>query len=221
METIQDFFVIILTVCRLFLSNFTIQSPLLWNYLFGHHPQAEIEGAAYKLFSPFRHRRLYDGPVVLPTSKDATPILLSLRVLDGTTRKPIPAAVLDVWQVDPRHVGPHSLGYSLFGYNCRGKFVTDENSAREIETLMPVPYGPQSLQRSAHIHFIVSAYGYESFTSQLYIDPERKFTKHDFANWWRESRDILHVEPKDGKLEYEFLLWPKYAKKAGRDFKMV
>ena len=114
-------------------------------------------------------------------------------VVSGTVRSiegdPIRGAVLDVWQTaanglynvqDPKQ--PEM--------NLRGKFRTGPKGTFEFRTIKPVSYpiptdGPAGILlknmgrhpfRPAHIHFIISAKGYEPLTTHLFVkgDPYLK-----------------------------------------------
>ncbi|MEU1159969.1 intradiol ring-cleavage dioxygenase [Streptomyces sp. NPDC090075] len=103
-----------------------------------------------------------------------------VRAADGT---PLPGAVLDVWQADPRgfydvqqpDVQPAGNGRGLFTADAEGRFWfrTCVPSAYPIPTDGPVgallkatgrhPYRP------AHIHFIVSAEGHQPVTTHIFV----------------------------------------------------
>ncbi|MET9085507.1 intradiol ring-cleavage dioxygenase [Streptomyces sp. NPDC004237] len=103
-----------------------------------------------------------------------------VRAADGT---PLPGAVLDVWQADPRgfydvqqpDVQPPGNGRGLFTADAEGRFWfrTCVPSAYPIPTDGPVgallkatgrhPYRP------AHIHFIVSAEGHQPVTTHIFV----------------------------------------------------
>jgi hydroxyquinol 1,2-dioxygenase len=135
------------------------------------------------VFGPF-HR--LGAPEMPPggniAHRDATgaPTLVSGRVLD-LDGKPIAGAVLDVWQAqsnglyDSQDAHPDEL-------HMRGKFRTDADGRYLIRTVLPVHYpipsdGPVGRMlkaagrhpwRPAHIHFVVSAEGYEPVTTHIF-----------------------------------------------------
>ncbi|CAF0926044.1 unnamed protein product [Rotaria sordida] len=112
------------------------------------------------------------------------PIKVYGQVVNFDTGKPLENAKIDVWQYHPL------TGYSVFGYNFRGYFLTDNQGKYEIETLIPVPY--VSI-RPSHIHVTVSSSGYYKLTTQLYVNPQ---IKTDFLNHFRPFPQhlILAVE---------------------------
>src|SRR4030095_10710192 len=101
-----------------------------------------------------------------------------VRDLDG---KPIAGALLDVWQTqsnglyDAQDANPGEL-------HMRGKFRSDAEGRYLIRTVLPVNYpipsdGPVGAMlkaagrhpwRPAHIHFVVSADGYEPVTTHIF-----------------------------------------------------
>jgi catechol 1,2-dioxygenase len=112
---------------------------------------------------------------------DGEPVHVSGRVLDQAHR-PIAGATLDVWQTsgngyydiqDPRETG----------VNLRGRFTTAADGRFFFRTVKPSSYpiptdGPvgkmllalgRHPMRPAHIHFIVSAPGFEPVTTHMFV----------------------------------------------------
>lgn len=113
------------------------------------------------------------------------PALFSGRVLtvDG---KPIPEAQIDTWQADAE--GFYDVQRpNLDGMRLRGKFRTDVQGRFWFWTVKPTEYpiptdGPvghmllkmgRHPYRPAHIHTIVSAPGYESVTTHVFVEGDR------------------------------------------------
>ncbi len=109
------------------------------------------------------------------------PLIVSGHVL-GDGDRAIGGAMLDVWQAAPS--GLYDLqDKRLDGMNLRGRFRTDAEGRFALRTVKPASYpvpadGPVGRMlralgrhpfRPAHIHFIVSADGYQSLTTALYI----------------------------------------------------
>jgi protocatechuate 3,4-dioxygenase beta subunit len=147
------------------------------------------EGATEStVFGPF-HREgapeLPAGGNMAPHDTTGVPTVVSGRVLDLTGRS-IAGAVLDVWQADT--TGLYDSQYAdTSELHMRGKYRTDQNGRFLIRTSRPVAYqipsdGPVGKMlkatnrhswRPAHIHFVVSAEGYEPVTTHIFdsIDP--------------------------------------------------
>ncbi len=95
--------------------------------------------------------------------------------------EPIEDAVLDVWHSSPE--GLYDVQTSDGAMDRRGKLRTGENGRFEFRTTMPAAYpiptdGPvgkmleamgRHPMRPAHIHFIVTAPGYEPLTTHLFV----------------------------------------------------
>lgn len=91
------------------------------------------------------------------------PIVVAGTVRDARTCKPLPNALLDVWQAD--HHGKYDLDYrgdEIFG---RARIRAGKDGTFSFTTTRPAPYGA----RPAHIHFIVSAEGRKPLVTQLYF----------------------------------------------------
>ncbi|MGH7931944.1 MAG: intradiol ring-cleavage dioxygenase [Candidatus Binataceae bacterium] len=109
------------------------------------------------------------------------PIVLHGRVA-STDGRPLPDALLDVWQASPQGLYDLQDG-SQPEMNLRGRFRTDSSGYFEFQSLKPKSYpvphdGPVGKMlraqgrhpyRPAHIHFIVSAKGHRPLTTALYI----------------------------------------------------
>jgi catechol 1,2-dioxygenase len=118
-------------------------------------------------------------------SKDGkgVPCVVSGRVLDQVGRG-VERAILDVWQTsedgfyDTQQPGVQPEG------NLRGKFRTDAEGRFHFVTVKPCSYpiptdGPvgqlltaldRHPYRPAHIHFIISAEGYEPVTTHIFVE---------------------------------------------------
>lgn len=146
-----------------------------------------------------------------------------------TKGKPVADATLDIW-----HAAPNQL-YAVQDsqqptMNCRGKLKTDAEGRYEFRTTMPVSYpiptdGPvgrlfdkagRHPMRPAHVHFIVSAPGYRSVTTQIftaddrYIDSDAVFGVKPslLARYARNTRSDIKA---DWTLEWNFVLAPAAA----------
>lgn len=152
-----------------------------------HHPLSEVESPA-TIMGPFYRG---NAPVCardddISRSGSSEPQL----VVSGTVRSSdghaIAGATIDVWQADPSGLYENQDSTQP-DMNLRGKFSSDERGGYRMVTLRPGGYpvptdGPigrllqaqgRHAYRPAHIHFIVSAPGYETLITQLYIDTEQ------------------------------------------------
>ena len=143
------------------------------------------EGATEStVLGPFHREGAPDMPAggnIAHLDAGAVPAFVSGRVLD-LDGKPIAGAVLDVWQTASNGLYDSqdaSLGEEL---HMRGKFRSDAEGRYRIQTVRPVHYqipsdGPvggmlratgRHAWRPAHIHFAVSAEGYETVTTHIF-----------------------------------------------------
>lgn len=104
------------------------------------------------------------------------------KVFDLADGKPIQNATLDIWQAATNGFY-ETQDPNQPDMNLRGKFKTDNEGTYELVALMPTPYpvptdGPvgellrianRHPNRPAHIHFIVSAPGYETLITQVFV----------------------------------------------------
>ena len=135
------------------------------------------------VFGPFHRLGAPEMPLggnIAHRDRTGMPALVNGRVLD-MEGKPIAGAVLDVWQAqtnglyDSQDKEPDVL-------HMRGKFRTESDGRYLIRTVVPVNYpipsdGPVGRMlkatgghpwRPAHIHFVVSAAGYEPVTTHIF-----------------------------------------------------
>lgn len=104
------------------------------------------------------------------------------KVFDIADGRLIKNATLDIWQA-ANNGFYETQDPNQPDMNLRGKFETDEHGTYELVALMPTPYpvptdGPvgellriakRHPNRPAHIHFIVSAPGYETLITQIFV----------------------------------------------------
>jgi catechol 1,2-dioxygenase len=135
------------------------------------------------VFGPFHRLGAPEMPAggnIAHRDTTGVPTLVGGRILD-LSGNPIAGAVLDVWQTQTNGLYD-SQDQSLDGLHMRGKFTTDADGRYLIRTVQPVNYpipsdGPVGAMlkatgrhpwRPAHIHFVVSADGYEPVTTHIF-----------------------------------------------------
>jgi catechol 1,2-dioxygenase len=149
-----------------------------------------IEGPFYRAGAPFRAK-------VTPPLEPGTVLLISGRVWGHDTRRPLPNAVLDIWQAnaagrydndDPKRPPARNV------FLNRARLITDENGYYEFETVHPGAYqiGPQQW-RPSHIHYLVRHPGYRQLITQLYFRGDR----HNRTDAW--IRESLTIDLRDQK----------------------
>lgn len=139
-------------------------------------------GPFYRAEAPLRQR----GESI--ASKDTTGerVIIKGRVCDEKNM-PIPSATLDIWQAATNGFY-EGQDHDQPEMNLRGKFVTADDGTYELTAIMPTPYpvptdGPtgELLKvakrhpfRPAHIHFIVSAPGFSTLITQVFVSGDEK-----------------------------------------------
>jgi hydroxyquinol 1,2-dioxygenase len=135
------------------------------------------------VFGPFHRQGAPDMPWggnIARLDREGPPALVGGRVLDLDGR-PIVGALLDVWQAQTSGLYD-SQDPKLDEMHMRGKFRTDAEGRYLVRTVLPVHYpipsdGPVGAMlratgrhpwRPAHIHFVVSAEGFEPVTTHIF-----------------------------------------------------
>jgi alcohol dehydrogenase class IV/protocatechuate 3,4-dioxygenase beta subunit len=128
-----------------------------------------------------------DGPPETEQGADisqgvaGTPLWADIRITD-TDGRPVPDAVVDVWQANKDGFYDIQLP-ELEGPVLRGRLRTDEQGRLRFWTILPAEYpipddGPvgQMLQavnrhpyRAPHVHFMISAAGHQRLVTQLFV----------------------------------------------------
>jgi hydroxyquinol 1,2-dioxygenase len=188
------------------------------------------------VFGPFHRLGAPEQPAggnIAHLDKAGAPTLVSGRVL-GLDGEPIEGALLDVWQAQSSGLYD-SQDESLGELHMRGKFRTDAQGRYLIRTVLPVSYpipsdGPVGAMlratgrhpwRPAHIHFVVSANGYEPVTTHIfdrtdkYLGSDAVFAVKDslicdFVRHDKPEGDAarLGIDPPYYTAEFDFRLKP-------------
>jgi hydroxyquinol 1,2-dioxygenase len=162
-------------------------------------PVGATEATESTVFGPFyvADAPWYENGEDLANGAPGEPCFVEgqVRSVDGG---PIPNAHLEVWQADDN--GLYDVQYEdLTEARGRGQLRADENGRFHFRTVKPEPYpipddGPvgkmleaanRSPMRPAHIHFMVSAPGYETLTTHVfkegdeYLDSDAVFGVKD------------------------------------------
>ena len=134
---------------------------------------ANVVGPVYLAGAPHRP----DGNLLEHEPEEGSvPLELTGRVYDATTGRPVPNAVLDVWQAD--HLG----NYDRTGYHLRGLVPVDQNGRYRIRSVAPADYVShvddtieevyalrgRDTFRAAHVHITVWVDGQEVLTTQVF-----------------------------------------------------
>lgn len=188
------------------------------------HANADRGATASSLLGPFyrvgvpelkRGESIAKGP-------GGEPLAVRGRVV-SSYGKPIGNAIVDVWQVAAN--GLYDLQDPSQGINARGRFRSDVEGRFAFRTTKPMSYsvpadGPvgkllkaegRDSYRPAHIHFLISAQGYETLTTALYIAGDR-YIDADAVFGAKDELVVDYIKGgADGMdaLEFSFALAPK------------
>jgi len=175
------------------------------------------------VFGPFYREggpEMAAGQNMAEGAQGGTPTIIRGRVLD-MDGQPIAGAMLDVWQADPQGLYD-SQHPELEELHMRGIYRSDAEGRYLIRTMRPVHYqipsdGPvgEMLRatnrhpwRPAHVHFKVTAEGYQPLTTHLfdnvdeYLDSDAVFGVKDSLI----TRFEVSSEPPSCTAEYDFVL---------------
>ncbi|BDB29890.1 catechol 1,2-dioxygenase [Cupriavidus sp. TA19] len=164
-----------------------------------------IEGPLYVAGAP-----LYQGEVRLDEGNEGKgePFVMEGRVLDKNN-KPVANAIVDVWHCNENGRYSH-FDPSQPDYNLRRRIETDAKGQYRFRSFLPPGYAipPNSPvselfgllgrhgNRPAHIHFMVSAAGKRTLTTQVNL-PGDTFLDDDFAFATRDGLVVQLEAAKD------------------------
>lgn len=138
--------------------------------------------------------------------------------LDG---KPVPGALLEIWQPNAEGIFENQQPDLQPEFNLRGTFVCDEQGAFIFRTVKPGGYsipsdGPVGmllqrlgypLKRPAHLHFRVSAHGFQTIVTQIFDADDPSLTEDAILG---VRRDLLgkfrRTEAGEWELEFPFVM---------------
>ena len=147
-------------------------------------PTSELTEGPY--FTPNSPKRRS----ILPAGAVGTRLTLTGRVLT-TSGKPIPKALIDVWQADARGA------YDNAGYRFRGHQFTNAKGQYTLFTVVPGLYPG----RTKHIHVKVQAPNQPVLTTQLYFPNE---PRNQTDGIYRAECEIAIQDNGDGSKNGDF-----------------
>ena len=126
--------------------------------------------------------------------------------VNDTTGKPIPRARIEVWEADED--GFYDVQYTDGRNAARAHLYSDDEGAYNFWGLFPTPYpiphdGPvgdmlarvnRSPMRASHLHFMVSAPGYRTLVTHIFVRGDRQLDLGDAVFGVKESliKDFVH-----------------------------
>lgn len=127
---------------------------------------ASPEGPFYRAGAPWLTR-------LCNPNEPGEPLVIVGRVTAADTCAPLRNAVVDVWHAN--HTGLYDnqmKGYENKFY-LRGRLKTDAEGRYTFTTILPAAYSTGSSMRAKHIHYKISAPGYELLTTELYFEGDK------------------------------------------------
>jgi len=131
------------------------------------------------------------------------PVAVSGQVFDARGNL-LSGARIEVWQAD------HKGHYDLDGYNYRATLTADAQGKYDFASVMPGHYPGRVCQ---HVHYLVSAPGFQALTTQLYFATDPVFEGDPDLNYTRDpliqSRELVRPvtlvgDPKDTRAAVSF-----------------
>ena len=148
----------------------------------------DILGPYHLAGAPFRGK-------VTPPLEPGKLLVIRGRVWGFDTKKPIPNALLDVWQADAK--GNYDLDDPAkppkkADFKNRIRLIADETGYYEYETIFPGSYkvGLEAF-RPAHIHYMIQANGYRKLVTQLYFKGDPHISRDRTAS---KSNLVIETE---------------------------
>lgn len=164
-----------------------------------NHPSAPglADSTVLGPFYSGRQRELAPGESILLRPEPGQPLWMRGHVRDAAAR-PIPDALVEVWQTAPNELYDVQDSGQPEGH-LRATFRSDPEGGYAFETILPTSYpipddGPAGQlltamgrhpYRPAHIHFLISAPGYRTLVTHLFIAGDR----------YLESDAVFGVKP--------------------------
>lgn len=176
--------------------------------LAAHAPDGAFETSVLGPFYRENAPLLPAGANLSRGSDDGEPLLVSGRVTD-LAGSPLAGAVLEVWGTN-RHGLYENVDPQQPDFNLRGRFLTDSDGEFRFWTVKPVSYpipddGPVGVllraagrhnMRPGHLHFIVSADGFNAVVSELYTDDD-PYLQRDAVFGVKPSLVVHYVRQSD------------------------
>lgn len=200
-----------------------------------HDKRAIEHGTKTSLLGPFYRQ---DGPPLplgtMIASKTGGPEIALYGKVTDTHGKPIPGAVVQIWQTDDE--GAYDLQKENAEMDLRGVFHADTHGNYYLRTLLPTGYmipmdGPvgdmiraqkRHGYRPAHIHFLIGAPGYRELVTALYmreddhIDSDTVFGVEDSLITMPKKGDADSPFPNLPSIRFNFSLGAEAADGTGR-----
>ena len=152
----------------IFIASYPVLSASLLDAATLQPTPPNTEGPFYLAGAPFR-TNLREG-------QNGTLLKVTGSLVD-TNARPITNGLIEIWHAD------QSGQYDLDGFRCRASMKTSTQGEYGFETVMPKGYGG----RPRHIHYKVSAEGFDTLVTQLYFENDPFFEGEIEQNLRKDS----------------------------------
>ena len=141
---------------------------------------ADILGPFYKEGAPFRED-------IIPPENTASPLIVRGKVF-GDCETVLKDAVVEIWNANGE--GEYDNGTFEF----RGRYKTEQDGGYSFRTIVPGRYLNGAEYRPSHIHFRITAPGYQELVSQIYFKDDPFIDSDPWAGDPKASERILTLE---------------------------
>jgi protocatechuate 3,4-dioxygenase beta subunit len=144
----------------------------------------DILGPFYRAGAPQRSDMTYAD---LPGNR----LLIKGNVFKSDCTTVLPDATVEVWHCDSK--GEYDNKSKEF--RQRAMWITKTDGAYSFQTIVPGKYLNGELYRPSHIHFRITAKGYQDLVSQIYFKGDPEIEKDPWASAEKAKSRILDIFP--------------------------
>lgn len=127
---------------------------------------ASAEGPFYRAGAPWLTRLCHPN-------EPGEPLVIIGRVTAADTCTPLKDAVIDIWHANHSGLYDNQMKEYENKYYLRGRMKTDAEGRYSFTTILPAAYSTGSSMRAKHIHYKISAPGYEALTTECYFEGDK------------------------------------------------
>ena len=140
----------------------------------------DILGPFYKPDAPFRED-------IIPPENTALPLIVQGKVF-GDCETALKDAVAEIWNANAEGE------YDNTTFKFRGRYKTGQDGSYRFKTIVPGRYLNGAEYRPSHIHFQITAPGYQVLVSQIYFKDDPFIASDPWASDPKASERILTIE---------------------------
>jgi len=155
----------------------------------------DILGPFYRPGTPMRTH-------LIPAGSNGEVLHLSGTIYQKDGKKPLPDALIEIWQCDENQVYDNTSEE----YRFRGAMKTGKDGKYHFMTIVPVAYKASETQwRPAHIHLRVSSSDHQDLISQIYFKGDPHLSEDSSSSSPQSAHRILETKKnQEGDLAVTF-----------------